>query len=518
MRLSAKLKESDKPVRIFMSYSHRDEHHRVEIEKYLGILARTNSISIWNDRCIKPGAEWESTLEEELKAADVILLLISPDFIISEYCWNTEMARAIERHRAGKTRVLPILVRKVAAFELAPFSVLQMIPRDGRAVVDFTPHRKGYERVASELVPAMLDLGQATLPPHSEDLGASLRVEARLANDQSVTSPSTNIVWLSEAHSPPCLKVLKVPLNAPQQISFEYDVGDGNPTNAEAEDVESRLGRYFMTAFVVRGEDLNVNLSPFEENCGVPDALKRTELGRDLLRQDLELKRLSASLLHPQNKLGGTFWKRILGTLHGEPLSAVFRVWITVGSASVHEETVANEGRVTLKNHGPEVLCDLDYHHSLNNQSIDFGARTNEADRLCLETFKELILPHIKQDVLTGRRFGLLRQMHSAVALSAWYRKRVGHLMTGVIDSNRTADFNLDLVQPDTHLQEEYLRIFDDGLWKAYVPRYDKTTGKLQKTELITGAIQFGISTVEWLTFKSSRRIKAPLRSAFLRG
>ena len=96
---------SKEPVEIFYSYSHKDEALRDELEKHLGILKRRGIITDWHDRRIGAGKEWEGAIDRHLESAKVILLLISSDFIASDYCYDIEMKRAMQRHEAGEARV-----------------------------------------------------------------------------------------------------------------------------------------------------------------------------------------------------------------------------------------------------------------------------------------------------------------------------------------------------------------------------------------------------------------------------
>lgn len=98
-------------IRVFLSYSHVDEHYRNELEKHLMSLKRQGLIDSWHDRRIVPGEEWANRIDEELRRADIILLLISSDFIASDYCHEIEMKEALARHDRGEAIVLPVILR-----------------------------------------------------------------------------------------------------------------------------------------------------------------------------------------------------------------------------------------------------------------------------------------------------------------------------------------------------------------------------------------------------------------------
>lgn len=120
-------------ARIFISYSHADEQYRNELEKHLAPLRREGLIELWNDRRIPAGDAFDSSIRAELEIADVVLLLISSDFLNSDYCHDREMLRALERHSAGECRVIPIILRP-CDWQHSPFSGLLAVPTDGKPV------------------------------------------------------------------------------------------------------------------------------------------------------------------------------------------------------------------------------------------------------------------------------------------------------------------------------------------------------------------------------------------------
>ena len=122
-----------KPIRLFYSYSHKDEALRDELDKHLIIMRRQHVIDTWSDRQIGAGTEWKNQISENLEKADVILLLISSDFLASDYCYDKEMKRALERHDAGEAVVIPVILRDCDWHD-ADFGKLQGLPKDGKAV------------------------------------------------------------------------------------------------------------------------------------------------------------------------------------------------------------------------------------------------------------------------------------------------------------------------------------------------------------------------------------------------
>jgi internalin A len=101
---------------------------------HLKILQRERLIDTWHDRKIEAGEDWKEKIDENLERADIILLLVSADFIASEYCYEKELGRALERHTAGEARVIPVILRDVD-WKKARFAHLGVLPKDGRAVM-----------------------------------------------------------------------------------------------------------------------------------------------------------------------------------------------------------------------------------------------------------------------------------------------------------------------------------------------------------------------------------------------
>lgn len=121
------------PLRVFCSYSHKDEALRERFDRHVAGMKRSGLVSVWNDREITAGGEWGRVIDVNLKAADIILLLVSSDFIASDYCWNIEVTEAMYRHEAGMAVVIPVFLRP-CDFEGTPFAALQGAPRDARPI------------------------------------------------------------------------------------------------------------------------------------------------------------------------------------------------------------------------------------------------------------------------------------------------------------------------------------------------------------------------------------------------
>jgi hypothetical protein len=124
------------PGKAFVSYSHKDESFRQALDISLAQLKRSALISVWDDRKILPGQEWGEEIDRSLEDADLILVLVSFDFLNSEYAYGREMQRAIERHKSGAARVVPIIVR-ASDWQHGPLGTLQVLPSNGKPVSEW---------------------------------------------------------------------------------------------------------------------------------------------------------------------------------------------------------------------------------------------------------------------------------------------------------------------------------------------------------------------------------------------
>ena len=144
-------------VRAFCSYSHRDEEYLNELRIWLRGLERQGIIHWWHDREIPPGWEWEEAIDRNLRTAEVILLLVTPDFMGSDYVHENEIGQAVERHERGEARVIPIIVRP-ADWEWASFGKLQALPKDAKPITTWLNRDEAWLDVVRGVRKAVEDL------------------------------------------------------------------------------------------------------------------------------------------------------------------------------------------------------------------------------------------------------------------------------------------------------------------------------------------------------------------------
>ncbi len=142
--------QSQSTLDVFFSYAHQDEALRDQLQAHLAVLERQGLIRTWHDRRIGAGQDWAGEIDAKLDAADLVLLLVSPDFVASDYCWDVETRRALERHAARQALVIPVVLRPVD-FAGAPFGRLRALPADGRPVTIWDDRDQAFRDVARGL-------------------------------------------------------------------------------------------------------------------------------------------------------------------------------------------------------------------------------------------------------------------------------------------------------------------------------------------------------------------------------
>jgi GTPase SAR1 family protein/predicted phosphodiesterase len=189
------IRAASKPIKLFLSYAHSDEPLRQELMKHLSLLQRQGVIQTWHDRNINAGDAWKQQIDDNLNTAIVILLLISADFLASDYCYDIEMQRALERHYAGEARVIPVILRQVD-WRGAPFGTLQALPTDAKPITSWPNSDEAYTNVAQGVRRAVEAILRPTLPVET----AAGTVASQSAMMPHVQAAPVRILHLSDLH------------------------------------------------------------------------------------------------------------------------------------------------------------------------------------------------------------------------------------------------------------------------------------------------------------------------------
>jgi len=248
------------PVELFFSYSHKDEKLRDKLEPHLAMLKRDKVIKSWHDRKISAGTEWAKAIDDHLNSADIILLLISADFLASDYCYDLEMTRAMERHEAGEARVIPIILKAVDNWYGAPFGKLQAFPKDAKPVIQWKPQNDAFVNIAQGIRQAAMEM-------------AAILQSRQIASMPEPTSiPQTTV-------SPPTMNRQPLAVPAP----------DRSVNLAELEELGGQ---------VPLDSVFYVNRPPVEERCyqaiAKPGALIRIKAPRQMGKSSLMLRMMQS--------------------------------------------------------------------------------------------------------------------------------------------------------------------------------------------------------------------------------
>jgi len=152
-------------VKIFISYSHKDEPHKDSLEDHLSTLKTNGQIETWNDRKLVAGQNWESEISENLKEAEIILFLISASFLSSPYCQNIEAKTAIEKHQRGEAVLIPVIVRS-SDWTNSPFGSFQALPKDALPVTRWSDEDEAWLDVIHGIRKAITDLNNSKKKPN----------------------------------------------------------------------------------------------------------------------------------------------------------------------------------------------------------------------------------------------------------------------------------------------------------------------------------------------------------------
>lgn len=175
---------------LFFSYSHKDETLRNELEVHLAMLKREGAIEAWHDRKIVAGDDFGKSISAEMEKADVILLLVSPDFLASQYCYEVEFQRAMERHSTGSARAIAVILRP-CEWQQAPLAKFLVTPTDGKPVTKWPDRDDAFLDITKQIrralpkavaAPSALRPAAAVAPVMSAPRSSNLRIRQQFTD------------------------------------------------------------------------------------------------------------------------------------------------------------------------------------------------------------------------------------------------------------------------------------------------------------------------------------------------
>ena len=122
-----------KKIKVFVSYSHKDEKYKDKFNTFIVMLRRNNVIVAWDDRKLIAGDPLDTVIDKKLEEADLIILLLSQDFLASDYCYTNEMKKALVRYEQGKNIIIPVILRNCDWLS-SPLKKIMALPKDGKCI------------------------------------------------------------------------------------------------------------------------------------------------------------------------------------------------------------------------------------------------------------------------------------------------------------------------------------------------------------------------------------------------
>ncbi len=536
-------------VKIFYSYAHKDADQRLHIERSLGALDWDIEIRAWYDGEIQAGAEWAKDIDQNLGAADIVLLFVTQAFVDSKYCREIEIPEALRRHENGEARVIPILLEETQPdWHELDFSKLQPLPRNevpaqkwddpsqafaaiGRGLSDLVlngalpgsrwrwelhlegeydsfgtdeqrdlvlqlrsrtadPTLRFIEKAPGSILLTMESTGDA-LERILQDFenGDLIQVSERAikavlklfgANVHASRGPLVpgahrpdnppgpeDMVLPTRPFHPLIVKSVSVDLdptkNPIKKMRLIVDSGDSDLKGENFRREVALCQDYLITNFCVPDDDQFVNLAPDESARLLSDQLTGTKMGEAFLEFDYRLKKLAASLLHPDLESGRLYWNQVQSQMDKEIEDksliprAYQRVWVRPEAAQVFETTESHAKRIFEKRNFESHPDDLDgtltgilVERKLNviterqkDALQSSGSKEDRIAEICDQAFRDHVLPLIQREVDEGKGFAGIRQVYDAMILGTWLKLKLADhpIASDYIDSGNPSRF-----------------------------------------------------------------------------
>ncbi len=357
------------------------------------------------------------------------------------------------------------------------------------------------------------------------------------------------MVELSKAYVPLMIKGIKVDPKQPFQFEFIVDTGHSKlaASSPELKVQSNTLIKYFLTALTIPEQDMWVNLSPYEKDRMVPEALGQTEMGRDMLAQDYILKQLTASLIYPEKQLGKTFWDKVYAkaqALYGTsevPVNTFNKVWIVADKADVFER--GNSAYVVGAH--LKVMLAEDYLALSKNSSPSSGpvpaatplisvsgAAINDetlrpyqssgleklappVDRapasgppvdddvqrknVSSQIIREIIIPALEEEVNEGKNFAPLRQMFYSMILASWYKQALKKSVMAQLYGNQNkvgVGIDVEDKAEKEKIYERYVQAYKKGVFNYIKEDLDSVSKEAKPRKYFSGGLKI-ITTVK---------------------
>ena len=139
------------PLKIFISYSHKDEQFKKELVTMLRSLQRRGIVDTWQDRRIEAGDEWNKSIQDAMDECDLALLLVSADYLASDFIQEAEQPTLLKRREDMQLRIIPIIVRACTWQSEPVLKDLQALPTDGKPIITFSKESGDRDQVWTDI-------------------------------------------------------------------------------------------------------------------------------------------------------------------------------------------------------------------------------------------------------------------------------------------------------------------------------------------------------------------------------
>ena len=337
------------PIEVFISYAHKDERLTNKLRTHLRLLQRQGVIADWHDRDITAGDNWKGQIDVHLTRARIILLLVSPDFLASDYCYDVELKRAMSRHRAGRAVVIPVFLRP-CDWKGAPFGKLQGLPTDAEPVASrrWSSQDEAFTIVARGIRAAVekhRKEWQGASPPTPPPAPGPVPKDAPKPSSRAPVKPAAT--------------------RNPKPAAAQSKRAAARPAGQTAEARSSRVDN--TGAWVLLGDRLFLSKGV----AGQPDGSVEVRIAPGSAEEEADLRALGSERAGSGNAVpfahqNQAFWARVrpLGsvsgtgrsvhTLHLTPDSGLGNAWIEMGYNGLSADQVAEaRARLLLLNEKP---------------------------------------------------------------------------------------------------------------------------------------------------------------------
>ncbi|MFT5388050.1 MAG: hypothetical protein ACI9E5_001185, partial [Candidatus Omnitrophota bacterium] len=301
------------------------------------------------------------------------------------------------------------------------------------------------------------------------------------------------MVQPSISYTPVMLSGMTLNPDKPLEFDFIINGGDDDLQGEELAEESQKLINYFFTTLAVPEDEMWVNLSPYEKDRIIADGLSVTAMGRDMLAQDYMLKQLTASLMYPEEELGGDFWKRVYAKKSAKfasvdiPTNTFNKVWIIPSKATVY----INDNNIFVSESHLKVMLEKDYLAQQKGAS-DLKQGVSTEDEVTNQLIREIIIPEIEREVNEGKNFANLRQIYNAMILATWYKKNLKESILGRVymDMNKIDGVDLEDKTMKAKIYKQYVAAFEKGVFDYIKEDYNSVTQEITAQKYFSGGLE----------------------------